>query len=200
MTPETLKRAFEPFFTTKEIGKGTGLGLASCHGVVHQHNGWIEVDSQVGAGTEFKIFLPTTTKRPVPEASSQSVEEVVGSETILFVEDQAILRRMVSKILTKHGYKVLTATDGVEAKQIWEAHQHDIQLLLSDVMMPNGYSGLDLARSFRTTHPSLKVILISGFSSTIREEIEAENIPFLAKPFTADDLCKLIEECLGEGE
>src|SRR5204863_2466179 len=164
MDARTLSRIFEPFFTTKEVGKGTGLGLATVYGIVAQHQGWIEVESQVGQGTTFKVFLPQATKAALKEAADRPKVIPGGNETILLVEDETPLRKLVQEILQKKGYRVLQASTGVQALEIWARHKDDIDLLLTDMMMPEGMSGADLAEKVLRDRADLKVIYSSGYS------------------------------------
>src|ERR1043166_2507284 len=145
MDARTLERIFEPFFTTKEAGKGTGLGLALVYGIVKQHQGWLEVQSQPGKGSPFKVFLPASSKARAAPDPAQPGPAPGGHETILLVEDEASLRDLVQEVLRKKGYTVLTAQTGRGALQVWEKHKVEIDLLLTDMMMPEGVSGAELA-------------------------------------------------------
>src|SRR5207248_1457954 len=147
MDNATLGRIFEPFFTTKEVGKGTGLGLATVYGIVKLHNGWIEVESRVGMGSTFTVFLPGS------KAGTGSTTSVVekssargGNETILVVEDEAALRGLMRGVLRHYGYQVLEAATGSEALQVWEKNDGKVDLLLTDMVLPDGVDGNDLAR------------------------------------------------------
>src|SRR5205814_8638740 len=164
MEQATLARIFEPFFTTKEIGKGTGLGLATVYGIVKQHQGWIEVESQVGQGTTFKIYIPAKSKARLTPDGKQSQEIPGGDETILVVEDEVALRELVEEVLRKKGYTVLQASSGVQALKVWQRHKDQIDLVLTDMMMPEGVSGRELAEKVLTEKPDLKVIYSSGHS------------------------------------
>jgi signal transduction histidine kinase/CheY-like chemotaxis protein len=195
----TLSRVFEPFFTTKEFGKGTGLGLATVYGIVRRHHGWIEVQSQLGQGTTFKIFLPPAdpdTEAIPPSGCLTSLRG--GSETILLVEDEPPVRWTVRHVLERFGYRVLEAGAGVEALALWHQHHKDIALLLTDVVMPAGLSGQDLAEQFKTQKPDLKVIYTSGYSASVAGKgLDApEGVTFLQKPFDADQLAAAVRQCL----
>jgi two-component system, cell cycle sensor histidine kinase and response regulator CckA len=197
---ETLARIFEPFFTTKEMGKGTGLGLATVYGIVKQHDGWIEVDSKVGLGTTFRMFFPG---RDEPaQGSTRSATEhfraVGGSETILVVEDEPALRELVAQILTEYGYRVLVAASGWEALSLWETESSRVSLLLTDVVMPQGLSGPDLADRLRCERPDLKVVYTSGYSPEVagRDATLFEGPDFLAKPYRPARLAAVVRECL----
>jgi signal transduction histidine kinase/ActR/RegA family two-component response regulator len=200
MDANTLIRIFEPFFTTKEVGKGTGLGLATVYGIVKQHDGWVEVSSEVGMGTTFDIYLPAsgvavkaTTAAPAPETYVQG-----GHETILVVEDEPVLRDMANLILQECGYDVLEAGTGREALKVWEQHQDRIVLLLTDMVMPEGMSGMDLAHRLVASKPDLKVVFTSGYNM---EDLDSEifhggRARYLNKPYTRITLAKTVRECL----
>ena len=165
MSEETLSHVFEPFFTTKEVGKGTGLGLATVYGIVAQHDGWIEVVSKVGDGTSISIYLPATEIAPevlFPVAGEDVLRG--GNETILLVEDEPDVRDVVAGILELQGYHVLTAADGPDALALWEEHRSGVDLLITDIVMPNGMKGNELAERLRGESPELKVIFSSGYS------------------------------------
>ena len=144
--PENLQRIFEPFFTTKEVGKGTGLGLATVYGIVKQHQGWIEVESTVGKGTTFRIYIPyvgsaqAETEKPTTQITIRG-----GTETILLVEDEKPVRELVSRVLQEYGYKILEAGNGVEALEIWNQHKDEIAMLFTDLVMPDNMNGRELA-------------------------------------------------------
>ena len=198
MSPEVLAHVFEPFYTTKEAGKGTGLGLATVHGIVHQHNGWINVESAVGQGTTFRICLPLSTRAAPAERVAAPGVIPRGAETILLVEDEESVRRVTSKMLERLGYRVLVAGSGQEALQLWERHMAEIDLLFSDIVMPNGISGLDLAQKLQQAKPALKVIIVSGYSRDIvsKDALRASGIIFLGKPFESNTLATALRECL----
>jgi len=199
MDQVTLSRIFEPFFTTKEFGKGTGLGLATVYGIVKQHQGWIEVQSQLGQGTTFKIYLTPGGQSPQPCAESASREPVRGGhETILLVEDESPVRWTVRHVLERYGYRVLEASAGVEALALWHQHHQDVALLLTDVVMPAGLSGQELAEQFKTQKPGLKVIYTSGYSvQSAGDGLElTDGLTFLQKPFDADKLALAVRKCL----
>ena len=189
--PEILPRIFEPFFTTKDIGKGTGLGLATVFGIVQQHQGWINVYSEIGRGTTFKIYLPRLAGMT---AKSQEEPDLAtmrgGNETILLVEDDKFLRASVRRALSQLGYSVLEAANGNEALEIWQYQRYVIQLLLTDMVMPGGISGRELAERMLKENPKLKVIYSSGYTAEVSESdfpLE-EGINFLHKPYEAHKL------------
>lgn len=202
MDTSTLKRIFEPFFTTKDVGKGSGLGLASVYGIVRQHAGWIDVASRSGGGTTFRIFLPVNREEapasPSPPSTRSLDDEAdSGSETILVVEDEATVRGLISMVLRRYGYHVLEAASGVQALKICEDPRVKIDLLLTDVVMPGGVSGVALAERLRTTHKDLRVIKSSGYSDEIaRHRAFGDQDRFLPKPYDPVKLVRIIREVL----
>ena len=199
MDEQTKSRLFEPFFTTKEVGKGTGMGLATAYGLIKQHNGWIEVESKVGTGSTFKIFLPATTKKSEPEQKSgPSPQSLGGKETILVVEDEEPVRQFLSDLLAECGYKVRQASNGVEALRVWREHKKEIDLLLTDVVMPEKISGIELADKLWKDNQHLKVIFTSGYSRELLDEHfrSRSDLNFLPKPYQPAKLTELIRVCL----
>ncbi len=194
---DVLSHIFEPFFTTKEIGKGTGLGLATVYGIVKQHHGWIEVNSRVGQGTTFLIFLPCTELvTPRGEADSRDVRPVSGA-TILLVDDEASLRELARMLLHSHGYQVLEASSALEALKIWAKKKDRIDLLLTDLIMPDGMTGLELGQRLASEKPSLKIVYTSGYSSdVIGKKGIRQQIRFLQKPYPAQTLTRTVREAL----
>jgi signal transduction histidine kinase/HAMP domain-containing protein/ActR/RegA family two-component response regulator len=199
MDPATVSRIFEPFFTTKGVGKGTGLGLATVYGIVKQHKGWIEVTSQVGEGTSFNIFIPASAapiEAPIGQSSTAAVQG--GHETILVVEDEPVLRELALIILKDQGYRVLEAASGVEALSLCQLGPEPCHLLLTDMILPGGLSGRELAGQLLIKQPKLKVILTSGHSL---DETGGDGLPkgayrFLQKPYNHLTLAKLVRETL----
>ncbi len=193
--PENLERIFEPFFTTKPSGKGTGLGLAVVHGIVEQHQGWINVYSDGMHGTTFHIYLPQI-KKVTMQKPEQSVAQPIprGKETILFVEDDPFLFASLRQTLAHFGYRVFIATNGKDAIEIWKQHGDEIQLLLTDLVMPGGVSGKDLAEQLLKDNPKLKVIYTSGYSAEIvgKDFPLLEGVNFLSKPFQAAQLARTL--------
>ena len=200
MDAATLSRIFEPFFTTKEAGKGTGLGLATVYGAVKLHEGWIEVSSELGKGTTFGIFLPATaeTAQAAQRADALLAQVRGGGETILIVEDDVSVLKMGRIILHDCGYKVLEAGSGIEALDVWQKHQGSIDLLLTDMVMPQGMSGIELAQKLSALKPQLKVIFTSGYSvgDLDTEFIRHGGGYFLQKPYTRTTLAKAVREWL----
>jgi PAS domain S-box-containing protein len=197
--PENLSRIFEPFFTTKEVGKGTGLGLATVYGIVKQHQGWVEVESTVGKGTTFRIYIPyvgeerTETEKPTTQILIRG-----GTETILMVEDEKPVRELVARVLEKQGYKVLQAGTGAEAIKVWHLHKNEIHLMLTDLIMPGAMNGRELAESLWAERPDLKVIFTSGYSADIvGKDFKIESdLNFLQKPYHPQTLALAVRRCL----
>ena len=196
MDAETITRVFEPFFTTKESGKGTGLGLATVYGIVQQNNGAIEVQSRVGHGTTFYIYLPRATDlgKPAPMVAAGSG---TGSETILLVEDDDRVRALVSNMLRKNGFTVLLASAGDQALEIAARHRGRIHLLLTDVVMP-GLNGRMLSERLTSTRPETRVLFMSGYSDDdiLRHGVKKATAHFIQKPFSVDALVHKIRETL----
>jgi PAS domain S-box-containing protein len=203
MKPETLRRIFEPFFTTKEVGKGTGLGLATVYGIIDQHRGWIEVNSEVGKGTTFKIYLPEADKKSTTQSESTRPPTVeTGNETILLVEDEVALRELARAVLEQYDYRVLEAGSGVQALKVWEKHKDEIEMLLTDMVMPEGMTGRDLAERLQAEKPGIKVLYSSGYSPDVVGGYFKlpENSFFLAKPYHPPKLAQAVRECLDHGK
>jgi len=200
MDEPTLKRIFEPFFTTKPLGKGTGLGLPTVHGIAAQHHGWVEVESAVGRGTTFRVFLPAA--EPPAAAKPQTAQPKLrgGAEAILLVEDDPQMRRMVRLTLRRFGYEILEAADGDEALQLWALHGPRVSLLFTDMIMPGGMSGLDLARRLRESKPDLKVLISSGYAPDLLQQEGGlpAGVTFLAKPYDPKSLAETVRERLDE--
>ena len=201
MDAATMGRIFEPFFTTKELGRGTGMGLATTYGIIKQHDGWIEVQSEPGHGTAFQIHFPTSdTAALAPETTSAAGASPApcSGGTILVVEDEEMLRIFVTEVLESFGYRVLSAANGPEALKIWEQEKDSIDLLLTDVVMPESISGRQLARQLMADNHHLKVIYTSGYSpELIGTEFEREtDANFLSKPYHSERLATLVASCL----
>jgi len=202
MDRDTQARIFEPFFSTKAQGKGTGLGLATVYGIVKQSDGYIWVYSEEGQGTTFKIYLPRVDKAlsPSPKAAA-AAEPARGSETILLVEDEEVVRRLTTRILRKSGYTVLEATHSDEAIERCEEYRDTIHLMLTDVVL-RGLSGRDLAELLSTRRPDMKVIYMSGYTDEViaHRGILKAGIPFIQKPFTVVSLSRKVREVLDEAQ
>jgi len=196
--PENLPRIFEPFFTTKDIGKGTGLGLATVYGIVKQHQGWIEVESTLGKGTTFRIYIPFVGSATEVEKPAAPVTVRGGSETILLVEDEPPVRELVANVLQNYGYKILQAGSGHEAVGVWREHKSKINLLLTDLVMPGNMNGHELAEKLRGEQTGLKVIFTSGYSADIvgkNFKLDA-SLNFLQKPYHPKTLALTVRRCL----
>jgi PAS domain S-box-containing protein len=199
MDSKTLQRIFEPFFSTKEVGKGTGLGLATVYGIVKQHHGWIEVESELGVGTTFKIFFPAVDSTPDAATEFITKPEPIrgGKESILIVEDEPGLREIVQEVMREYEYQVTVAASGAEALRVWDKHQGKFDLLLTDMKMPGGMTGLELADGLKKRKPDLKIIYTSGYSDELTgKDLTQDNMIFLAKPYLPSQLARLVRKCL----
>ncbi|HVY70818.1 MAG TPA: PAS domain S-box protein, partial [Verrucomicrobiae bacterium] len=196
---EILPKIFEPFFTTKETGKGTGLGLATVFGVVQQHQGWINVYSEVGYGTTFRIYIPRLSRNGKGRAVTADGRSVGGgTETILLVEDDPALRNSIRKALAQLGYRILEAPTGLKAIDVWNESKSEIRLLLTDLVMPDGMTGKDLAERLLGEEPKLRVIYMSGYSAEVvgKDFVLKEGTNFLTKPFPARKLAETVRKRL----
>jgi CheY-like chemotaxis protein len=196
MSPEIRDHIFEPFFTTKEIGKGTGLGLSIVYGIVKQNHGEIIVYSELGRGTTFKIFLPRV--EAAEEAPrTQHAQVAGGNETILVCEDDPKIRELVERMLVKQGYHVLIATSPLDAARIAREDGPAIDLLLTDVIMPQ-MNGFELAREVHEARPETRVIYMSGYTDNhMAGSLELDDdVPFIQKPFTAAALSEVVRGVL----
>jgi nitrogen-specific signal transduction histidine kinase/CheY-like chemotaxis protein len=198
MDAETQARLFEPFFTTKEMGKGTGLGLATVYGIVKQSGGYIWVYSKVGKGTTFKIYLPRSDEVAESEPRRNGVKAQSGTETLLLVEDEEAVRALVRSALKEKGYRVLEASGGEEALKLSEQYGGPIDLLVTDVVMPQ-MSGPELADRLANSHPQIKVLYISGYTDYAGLHHGALDLgaAFLQKPFSPEALARKVREVLG---
>jgi PAS domain S-box-containing protein len=198
MDTQVLSRIFEPFFTTKAVGKGTGLGLSTVFGIVRQHQGWLEVASKPNQGTTFRIYFPAS------QQAAEKTEPVVdtalrsGRETILVAEDEDTLREMVVQVLKIQGYTVLEAASGRHALEVWKEADRPVDLLLTDMVMPGGIMGSELAERLSNQSPHLKVIYTSGYSPGMagRDASLLEGRNFLPKPYSVGKLAQFVRECL----
>ncbi len=198
--PEILPRIFEPFFTTKDVGKGTGLGLATVFSIVQQHQGWVNVYSEVGRGTTFKVYFPRLSQKNDPTLIGEKIPANIptGHEAILLVEDETALRNSVSRILARLGYCILEAPTAVKALEIWKVRRSEIRLLLTDMIMPDGMTGRELAQRLIQEAPKLKVIYMSGYSADLvgKDFPVQTGVNFLAKPFQMHQLAQSIRQSL----
>ncbi len=197
IAPEHLEHLFEPFFTTKDVGQGTGLGLATVYGIVQQHHGWIAVESEVGHGTKFEIYLPASEK-PLDPSAAPAKTILGGAERILLVEDEEPLRELVHCVLESYGYHVTDAPSGLRALDVWREHQQRFDLLLTDIVMPDGVTGRDLADILKQQKPELRVLFSSGYSSDIigKDFVLSDGLNFLQKPYNPQTLAETVRYCL----
>jgi PAS domain S-box-containing protein len=201
LDPVVRRHLFEPFFTTKPAGRGTGLGLAITHGIIQQHGGWIEVASETGRGSVFTVYLPAAAAPPPESAAPPPAPLPRGHETVLVVEDEEGVRRTALAALRRAGYRVFAAADGEEAARVWSEHAHEIDLLFSDMVMPRGLSGLDLATRFRRDKPGLRAIVTSGYSVDLEAAPApaALGVTYLAKPYALHALTLAVRASLDAG-
>jgi PAS domain S-box-containing protein len=197
MPAEIRARAFEPFFTTKEKGKGTGLGLATCHGIVKQSGGHICVDSAPGVGTVFHILLPRVDEATGADLARSERPRTFGSETLLLIEDDDRVRHAVSRILSARGYRLLVASRGTDAIALATSHRGPIDLVLSDVVMP-GTTGPDVVADLRVDRPELRVLFMSGYTdhAALRRDVMRNGATFIQKPFLPEVLARRVREVL----
>jgi PAS domain S-box-containing protein len=200
MDRRVMQRIFEPFFTTKEVGKGTGLGLSTVYGIVRQHHGWVEVESEVGVGTTFKVYLPAAEAGPAECPAQNPIEDLTnptGRETILVVEDEAGLLAVLSRVLERYHYRVLVAGSAAEALRVWDDHDGAVDVLLTDNIMPGHLTGNDLVNELRKRKPDLKVIITSGYSpELLGRKLSEEDTCFLPKPYQPHMVAQLIRRTL----
>jgi len=199
MDPETIAHCFEPFFSTKGAGKGTGLGLATVYGIVTQSGGQVSVTSEPGEGSTFRVVLPLSPDdATVPAEHEARPEERTGTEGVLLVEDEETIRRLVREVLSRSGYQVFAAANGDEALRLLEDNGDEIDLLLTDVVMP-GMSGPDLARAASRLQPSLRVLFTSGYTSEPDEAFDDPDVEFIGKPFSPEALVAKVRDVLDAG-
>lgn len=201
MSPEVAARVFEPFFTTKETGKGSGLGLAMVYGFVKQSGGHVKIYSEPGIGTTVKLFLPeivAPAKAPEVPADAQ-LQQPTGNETILVVEDEEDVRQLADRLLRSLGYRTFQAGDGESALAILE-REPDVALLFTDVVLPGGMSGPDIARRAQASRPKLKVLYTSGYTGDAIKQLEALNLEvrLISKPYSIDELAQTLRSILDE--
>jgi CheY-like chemotaxis protein len=194
-----LPRIFEPFFTTKDDGRGTGLGLATARDIAKRHDGWIDVETEVGVGTVFRVYLPLTRAKveALPEADARNLPKS-GKGTILLVEDEANVREFAAAVLQQDGYTLLQAKSGENALEVWRWHSARIDLLLTDVVLPGELSGVQLAERLKAEKPGLRVALATGYSreSVGAQSEEAKAFFVLSKPYTPRSLLQAVHEVL----
>jgi PAS domain S-box-containing protein len=197
MSAEVKRHLFEPFFTTKQLGRGAGLGLATVYGIVKQSGGVIEVDSEPGMGTTVRVYLPVTAERAPTGRSMPGLPRPSGSEVLLLVEDEDAVRSLTRRVLMRGGYNVIEAREGREAMFIAEQYPDNIDLLVTDVVMPE-MGGVELARRLTALRPRLKVLFVSGYTddAIIRHGVLGQHVSFLQKPFTTEGLLRSVREVL----
>jgi CheY-like chemotaxis protein len=197
ITRELQQRIFEPFFTTKELG--TGLGLATVHGVVKQSGGHIDLRSEPGQGTTFHIYLPRVTAPSVPSKTPPArTSQPSGTETILLVEDETSVRHLTQRVLETRGYTVLEASRADKAIQVSDLHSGPIHLMITDVVMPGGTSGPELAKLFADLRPQMRILYVSGYTDdeVLRHGVLEESMAFLQKPFSPSTLTHKVRDVL----
>ncbi len=199
--PEVMPHIFEPFFTTKDIGKGTGLGLATVYGIIKQHRGWIHVDSKVEQGTTIEIYLPAATASDATFDDGHAlppVQTTGAAATVLLVEDELGLRDVANRVLRRAGYEVIEASSGPAALEALRQRGRKVDLLLTDMVMPDGMTGSELAEQVIALHPGTKVILTSGYSNQLEDTsfLLENGILFLPKPYSPQTLCEAVRKSL----
>lgn len=210
MAPEVMEKIFEPFFTTKGVGKGTGLGLASVYGIVKQSGGFIQPESEIGKGTTFKVFLPryfvedgedveTVLPQTIAAAKKQlTATDLTGTGRVLLVEDEPDVRHFATRALRRQGYQVIEAADGLEALELMAANEGEIDIVVSDVVMPE-MDGPALFKELRKRNPSIKVIFVSGYpNEAFRETMGSDDFAFLPKPFSLPQLAAKVKDELAK--
>ncbi|MDB6165114.1 MAG: hypothetical protein JWQ83_254, partial [Lacunisphaera sp.] len=198
IAPEVLPHVFEPFFTTKGAGKGTGLGLATVYGIMQQHAGWVSVDSEPGQGAVFRAYFPRLGSALAAAPAARAAEMPGGHETIMLVEDELAVRMVAEVALQGLGYRIFPAPSGLAALQVWEEHKHEIELLLTDLVMPDGITGRELAERLKGENPKLPVIYMSGYSHEVTggDFRLQEGVNYLPKPFDIFKLAAIVRTTL----
>jgi CheY-like chemotaxis protein len=201
MSEDVQQHLFEPFFTTKEVGKGTGLGLATVYGIVKQNNGFIEVISRMGQGTTFNVFLPAWTEEGVAGSCEMVCDPARGNETILLVEDEQAILQICREILERYGYQVYTADSPEKALAVAAEMEKAVDLLVIDVIMP-GMNGQDLQERICYFHPHARTLFISGYTSNVLERhgFNEESVQLLRKPFTVKEFAGKVRSMLQKKE
>jgi CheY-like chemotaxis protein len=198
MTADVMSRAFEPFFTTKGIGEGSGLGLAQVYGFARQSDGGVSLESTPGQGATVSLYLPLTDEAPIkvaPQAEPREERPLERGRRVLLVEDDLGVRTVVENLLLELGSSVLAAPDGPAALEVLRANP-DVELLMTDLVMPGGMSGVDLARAASAERPGLKILLSTGYSGETLEDAHAPEWPLLRKPYQAEELSQAVRKAL----
>jgi len=195
--PEIQKSIFEPFFTTKEVGKGTGLGLSTCYGIIKQNNGFIQVYSEPGHGATFKIYLPRVQEERNSEPPLEPGKVTMGTETILLIEDDPLVRSISVAALSSRGYNILESGSPHQALEIADAYDGEIHMVFSDIVMPE-MSGPEVVGMIQKKRPDVRILLASGYADHSQIQAKHGNLKFLKKPFTPSALCRMVREILDE--
>jgi CheY-like chemotaxis protein len=198
MTPDIVKHNFEPFFTTKQTGAGTGLGLSMVYGIVRQSGGHVEVASEPGVGSEFRVILPAAKARPVALRAARTAEEPVGGdETLLVVEDEESVRRLAVLSLREHGYNVIEASNGAEALRVLAGFDGPIDLVVTDVVMPV-MGGRQLVEALKPLRQDVRVLYVSGYTddAVVRHGVQRADVAFLQKPYSPQSLADKVRRVL----
>jgi len=199
MDKTTIEHIFEPFFTTKELGRGTGLGLAMVYGIVNQHNGYIACESEPGRGTTFRVWLPAGTGQAEPELDNNGIALAFGTETVLVVDDEQFVRELGARILTRAGYTVLHAVNGLEATEIFRKERSRIALVVLDLIMPE-MGGKECLKELVSLDPQIKVLVASGYlaDASVKECLDAGAQGFVSKPFKMNELLREVRRVLDQ--
>jgi CheY-like chemotaxis protein len=193
MDPQTRERIFEPFFTTKDVGKGTGLGLATVYGILQRHQGWIECQSQPGQGTTFSLYLPVAAESRPPHQAPDEAEMPRGAETLLVIDDEELVRHSTVRVFARLGYQVLEAPDGPGGLELFAQHGDRIDLVLLDLSMP-GLSGREVLAQMRAQRPGLKMMLFTGYAPAPGEFSGVASV--VEKPFSVHHLSRVVRQVL----
>ncbi len=199
MTREAQERAFEPFFTTKPIHQGTGLGLSTVYGIVRQHDGMVHLYSELGHGTTFKVYLPSSTRGVEDVGNKLEPMPLRGQETILLAEDEPQVRRAVAQVLERAGYRVIVASDGAEALQVLAKSPEYVHLAILDIVMPE-LGGPEVWEQIRASHPRMRALFASGYADNRFATRIPEGVSLLEKPYRIDELLRRVRDILDEGQ
>jgi len=196
ISPGVMEKIWEPFFTLKPAGKGTGLGLSTVQSIVKNHGGWVKADSEPGKGSRFRVYLPATAAaEPVSSPDAASLPPAGHGEKILIIDDERAFQEITRAIFTKFGYRVLTASDGTEAVALFAQHKNDIDLVLTDMVMPF-LDGPSTINALRRLDPDVRILASSGMSENDRQAEKLTGHPLLLKPFTTEQLLTTVDRVL----